>query len=337
MKATPEVTNPISEDTKASEPALRTFDGSDELGAHVSVAGGPEKAPGRASEIGAVVLQMFTKAPSRWDDPAWPEGTGVRFRAEAARAGVVFAATHDSYLINMASPDPVLRHRSMVAFRRELERAGRLGLDAVVTHPGNATDGDKASGVERNAEAVAEAMEEAGNGGADAGAGGANPGGPGGRTADGTDPGGPRVLLELTAGAGTSVGGTFEELAAIIRRVPEPWRRRVGICFDTCHAWVGGYDLVADFDGVVARMDDAFGADLIGLFHLNDAKTPFGSRRDRHEHIGQGSMGKEPFRRLLNSDRFRHVPKVLETPKGQNATKSDRANLAVLRGMRPGP
>lgn len=299
---------------------------SDELGAHVSVAGGPEKAPGRAEEIGAVVLQMFTKAPAQWDDPIWPTDAGARFRARAERYGVVFAASHDSYLINMASPDPVLRHRSIVAFRSELERAGRLGLDAVVTHPGNATDGDKASGVERNAEAVAEAIEAAA-GGEPASAGGASSGGE-------RAGGGPRVLLELTAGAGTSVGGTFEELAAIIRRVPEPWRQRVGICFDTCHAWVGGYDLAADFDGVVARMDDAFGADRIGLFHLNDAKTPFGSRRDRHEHIGRGSMGTEPFRRLLNSDRFRHVPKVLETPKGRNATKSDRANLAVLRGLR---
>ena len=316
-------TKAAPDDAKATEPALRA---PDELGAHVSVAGGPEKAPGRAAEIGAVVLQMFTKAPSRWDDPAWPAGTGARFRAEAARAGVVYAATHDSYLINMASPDPVLRERSVVAFRRELERAGRLGLDAVVTHPGNATDGDKASGVDRNAEAVAEAID---------GASGAGTTGGGASSGDGdAGTGGPRVLLELTAGAGTSVGGTFEELATIIRRVPEPWRRRVGVCFDTCHAWVGGYDLVADFDGVVTRMDDAFGADRIGLFHLNDAKTPFGSRRDRHEHIGQGSMGEEPFRRLLNSDRFRHVPKVLETPKGGNATKSHRANLAVLRGLR---
>lgn len=285
---------------------------SDELGAHVSVAGGPEKAPARATEIGAVVLQMFTKAPSRWEDPAWPAGTGVRYRGEAERAGVVFAASHDSYLINLASPDAALQGRSMVAFRRELKRAARLGLDAVVTHPGNATDGDKASGVARNAEAVAEALEAVGGEGA----------------------GGPRVLLELTAGAGTSVGGTFEELAAIVRRVPVPWRERVGICFDTCHAWVGGYDLLRDFDGVVARMDDTFGADRIGLFHLNDSKTPFGSRLDRHEHIGKGTMGAQPFRQLLNSDRFRHVPKVLETPKGRNAAKSDRANLAVLRGLR---
>lgn len=301
--------------TRSTEAAARP---SDELGAHVSVAGGPEKAPARASEIGAVVLQMFTKAPSRWEDPAWPAGTGVRYRAEAQRAGVDFAVSHDSYLINLASPDAALRRRSTVAFRRELERARRLGLDAVVTHPGNATDGDKASGVERNAEAVAEALEAADGDGGGAGDGG----------------GGPRVLLELTAGAGTSVGGTFEELAAIVRRVPASWRDRIGVCFDTCHAWVGGYDLVRDFDGVVAHMDDTFGADRIGLFHMNDAKTPFGSRRDRHEHVGQGTMGVEPFRRLLNSDRFRRVPKILETPKGRDAAKSDRANLAVLRGLR---
>lgn len=282
----------------------------DELGAHVSAAGGVWRAPGRAQEIGAVVFQLFTKAPSRWDDPVISPDDAGRFRAEAERVGASFIAVHDSYLINLASPDPALQQKSAECFRRELERAGALGLDAVVTHPGNATDGDKASGIARNAEAVAWTLEAVGGTGK------------------------PRVLLELTAGAGTSVGGSLEELAEIIRRVPMPQRERVGVCFDTCHAWVAGYDLRDDFEGVVARIDDAFGGDRIGLFHLNDAKTPFGSRRDRHEHIGKGTMGLEPFRRLMNSERFRRVPKLLETPKGQDAVVSDRANLRVLRGLR---
>lgn len=282
----------------------------DELGAHVSAAGGVWRAPGRAQEIGAVVFQLFTKAPSRWDDPVISPDDAGRFRAEAERVGASFIAVHDSYLINLASPDPALQQKSTECFRRELERAGTLGLDAVVTHPGNATDGDKASGIARNAEAVAWTLEAVGGEGK------------------------PRVLLELTAGAGTSVGGSLEELAEIIRRVPMPQRERVGVCFDTCHAWVAGYDLRDDFEGVVARIDDAFGGDRIGLFHLNDAKTPFGSRRDRHEHIGKGTMGLEPFRRLMNSERFRRVPKLLETPKGQDAVVSDRANLRVLRGLR---
>ncbi len=282
----------------------------DELGAHVSAAGGVWKAPGRAQEIGAVVFQLFTKAPSRWADPVISPDAAGRFRAEADRVRASFVAVHDSYLINLASPDPALHQKSAECFRRELERAAALGLDAVVTHPGNATDGDKASGIARNAEAVAWALEAAG---------GASK---------------PRVLLELTAGAGASVGGSFEELAEILRRVPTSQRERVGVCFDTCHAWVAGYDLRDDFEGVVARMDDAFGADRIGLFHLNDAKTGFGSRRDRHEHIGRGTMGLEPFRRLMNSERFRRVPKLLETPKGQDAVASDRENLRVLRGLR---
>ena len=280
----------------------------DELGAHVSVAGGVDRAPGRAAEIGAVVLQIFTRQPNRWADPVLGDDAVAGFREEAARCGVTCAAAHDSYLINLSSPRPALWRRSADSFRRELKRAALLGLDALVTHPGNATDGDRASGIERNAAGVAEALEAV--------------------------PDGPRVLLELTAGAGTSVGGTFEELDRIIRLVPAPHRARVGVCFDTCHAWVAGLDLRGDFDGVWMRADDTFGAHRIELFHLNDAKTPFGSRLDRHEHIGKGTLGIEPFRRLMNDERFRAVPKVLETPKGDDGVSADRENLAVLRGLR---
>lgn len=280
----------------------------DELGAHVSVAGGVDRAPGRAAEIDAVVLQMFTKQPNRWADPVLGEDAAARFRAEAAGREIAYTAAHDSYLINLSSPRPALWRRSADSFRRELERAALLGLDAVVTHPGNATDGDRASGIERNAAGVAEALRAV--------------------------PNRPRILLELTAGAGTSVGGTFEELARIIRRVPAPHRRRVGVCFDTCHAWAAGMDLRGDFDGVWMRADDTFGTHRIELFHLNDAKSAFGSHLDRHENIGKGTLGIEPFRRLMNSARFRAVPKVLETPKGDDGVSADRENLAVLRGLR---
>ena len=280
----------------------------DELGAHVSVAGGVDRAPGRAAQIGAVVLQIFTRQPNRWADPVLRDRAVAGFREEAARRGVTYAAAHDSYLINLSSPRPALWRRSADTFRREVERAAILGLDAVVTHPGNATDGDRASGIERNAAGVTEALEAV--------------------------PEGPRILLELTAGAGTSVGGTFEELARIIRLVPAPHRGRVGVCFDTCHAWVAGLDLRGDFDGVWMLADDTFGTHRIELFHLNDAKTSFGSRLDRHENIGKGTMGIEPFRRLMNSARFREVPKVLETPKGDDGASADRENLGVLRGLR---
>jgi len=280
------------------------------LGAHVSVAGGVERAPGRAAEIGAEVFQIFTKQPNRWADPVLTKDRAAAFRAEASRIGAAYTVSHDSYLINLASPRSDLRRRSADSFRRELERAALLGLDAVVTHPGNATDEDRASGIERNAAGVAESLEAV--------------------------PDGPRVLLELTSGSGTSVGGTFKELASIIERVPEPHRARVGVCFDTCHAWVAGLDLRDDFDGVWMRADDTFGVHRIEVFHLNDAKTPFGSHLDRHEHIGEGTMGIEPFRRLMNEARFRDVPKILETPKGDDGVSADRANLAVLRGLAAG-
>ena len=283
----------------------------DELGAHVSVAGGVHNAPGRAADIGAVVCQVFTKQPNRWAEPLIADDIIGRYRAAAA--GLAFVASHDSYLINLASPQPDLWRRSTDCFTGELKRAARLGLDAVVTHPGNATDGDRESGIARNADGTTEALE--------------------------ATPDGPRVLLELTAGAGTSIGGTFEELASIIGAIPEPHRARVGVCFDTCHAWVAGFDLRDDFAGVWQRADDTFGVHRIELFHLNDAKTPFGSRLDRHENIGEGTMGLAPFRHLMNAERFRKVSKILETPKGDDLVTADRRNLAVLRGLRekPGP
>ncbi|MYD14447.1 MAG: deoxyribonuclease IV [Gemmatimonadetes bacterium] len=280
----------------------------DELGAHVSVAGGVDRAPARAAKIGAHVFQIFTKQPNRWAEPTLADDVATRFRSEVAHLGIRFTTSHDSYLINLASPDPELWCRSAACFRGEVERATMLGLDALVTHPGNATDRDREGGIERNSAAITEALAAI--------------------------PGRTRILLELTAGAGTSVGGSFEDLASIIEGIPEPHRSRVGVCFDTCHAWVAGYDLAGDFDGVWLRADDTFGAQRVELFHMNDARTPFGSRLDRHANIGEGTIGLKPFRRLLKEDRFRRVPKILETPKGQDGVTADRMNLRLLRSLR---
>lgn len=147
--------------------------------------------------------------------------------------------------------------------------------------------------------------------------------------------GGPTmVLLELTAGSGTSVGATFERLAAIIRRLPGEQAARVGVCVDTCHAFAAGYDLVDDWDGVWARFDDVLGLERLRLFHVNDSKHPRGSRKDRHEHLGQGTLGVEPFRRLMTEERFRFVPKLLETPKHGAPLEFDVMNLEFLRALR---
>ena len=195
----------------------------DELGAHVSAAGGVQYAPERARAIESVVLQLFTKQPSRWAEPSVDEATAETFKEARHEYAIRVAGAHDSYLINLSSPDRALWRRSQRSFEAELRRCAALALDFLVTHPGNATDGDIEEGLRRNARGVAETLE---------------------RVEAST-----RVLLELTAGSGTTVGASFENLRAIIDEIPAPLRDRVGVCVDTCHAFSAGYDLVGAYDG----------------------------------------------------------------------------------------
>lgn len=280
----------------------------DELGAHVSAAGGVEKAPGRAREIDAVVLQLFTKQPSRWAEPTIEAPRADAFKRAREEHEIEVAGAHDSYLINLSTPDESLWRRSQRSFQSELTRCAALDLDFLVTHPGNATDGDTEAGLERNARGVTESLAAVE-----------------GRT---------RVLLELTAGGGTTVGATFENLRTIIDLIPEGLRERVGVCMDTCHAFSAGYDWVGDYDGVWSAFDETIGLDRLGLLHLNDSKHPFDSRKDRHETIGEGTLGTEPFRRIVLDPRLSDVPKVLETPKGDDGLSEDVRNLTLLRELR---
>lgn len=279
------------------------------LGAHVSIAGGTQEAPVRAAEIGATAIQMFTKMANRWAERAVDAAEATAFKAALAKTDVVVTVVHDSYLINLASPDPVLRRRSIESFVAELERCNALGITYLVSHPGNFMD-ERAAGIQRNADAITEALERVK-----------------GKTL---------LCMETTAGAGTVIGSTFEELAQLLELVAAPQRRRMGICLDTCHAYSAGYDLVRDFDGVWAHFDDVLGAARLRVLHLNDSKMPFDSRRDRHELIGEGTLGPGPFRRIMTGDRFFGVAKVLETPKLDDATKTDRTMLARLRGYAAG-
>lgn len=280
------------------------------LGAHVSTAGGCRNAPARAADIGAAAIQIFTKQPNRWAEVVLAEDECGAYASAVSVHGVAFANAHDSYLINLATPDPVLRDRSYAAFVQEVRRANLLGLHSLVTHPGNATDGDAARGLAQNAELIERALEEAG--------------------------GAAMVLLETTAGSGKVLGARFEELAEMIARIGPGQRARVGVCFDTCHVFAAGYDLVGDYDGVMDALAQTVGLDRLHLFHLNDSATPFASRRDRHAGIAEGSLGEAPFRRLMNDPRFADVPKVLETPKEhpdnpKDLVTRDRENLARLR------
>ncbi|GAC1657234.1 MAG: deoxyribonuclease IV [Gemmatimonadaceae bacterium] len=252
-------------------------------------------------------MQIFSKQASRWAERVCADDECRDFRSALADTAVRFTCAHDSYLINLASPVPALRAKSLEAFISELHRCHALGLDALVSHPGNFMD-NRASGIARNADAITEALE---------------------RT-----PGDTIICLETTSGAGTVIGSTFEELATLIALVPPPLSRRLGVCLDTCHVYSAGYDLVNDYDGVMARFDDTIGLGRLHVVHCNDSKTPFGSRRDRHELIGDGALGIEPFRRLVNDRRLTEAAKIIETPKGEDATTTDLRMLNLLRGLR---
>lgn len=274
----------------------------------MSAAGGVQNAPRRAAELRSRVLQLFTKAPGRWADPVFDAETVEAFRAERERWGIRDTATHDSYLINLATSDRALFDQSMRAFRNELDRSEQLGIDWIVSHPGHATDGYHEAAIERNAQAVAGALAHTR-----------------GRIG---------VLFETTAGTGNALGSTFQEIARLIDAVPAGQSHRIGVCMDTCHVWAAGYDLRGHYDDVFGEFDEEIGIERLRFFHLNDSLGGLGSRRDRHAGIGKGQLGREPFERLLNDPRFMAVPKVIETPKGKNALRADRANLRCLRSWR---
>ena len=274
------------------------------LGAHVSVQGGVHKAPVRAKAIGATAIQVFTKTPSQWREPEVSSESCQAFRRECERYRLSNIVAHDSYLINLASPDPILSRRSEAAFLAELHRCEAFGIPYLVSHPGNYMD-DRNAGVARNSAAYTRCLR--------------------------ATPGGVTVLLETTAGCGTSLGSTFEELALLRSLVADDVRHRVAFCADTCHLYSSGYDLVGDYDGVWRRWDEVLGLDQLRCLHLNDSKTSFASCRDRHELIGEGSLGPGPFRRIMTDPRLDHVIKILETPKGDDEVTADRKMLRRLR------
>jgi len=251
-------------------------------------------------------MQIFTKQASQWREPAIEEDERERFLTLRHSSGIAFATAHDSYLINLASPDPVLWTRSLISFTCELRRCEALGLDALVSHPGNYID-DRDEGLARNVAGLSLAL--------------------------GAVSGRVRLLMELTAGSGTALGSTFEEMAMLVGAIRGEHQPRVGVCLDTAHMVAAGYDLRDDHDGVWSAFDAAIGFDRLGLLHLNDSKAPLGSRRDRHELIGQGSIGTEAFRRIMNDPRLARVPKIIETPKLDDGVETDRRMLSLLRGL----
>ncbi len=279
------------------------------LGAHVSSEGGVARAPARGGAIGATAIQLFTKTPNQWREREVAPEAAREFGDAMARHGIRVAVSHDSYLINLASPKGALRARSQAAFTAELFRAERLGLAYVVSHPGNYLD-DRARGLARNALAYAECLAAA--------------------------PGRVKVAIEVTAGSGTALGAHFEELGELVDRMPARARKRVAFCADTCHLFAAGYDLAGDFDGVWRAFDRVLGFERLAVMHLNDSRGGLGSRLDRHQLIGDGELGKEPFRRIMTDPRFRGAIKLIETPKGEDGVTNDRKMLRRLRAYARG-
>jgi deoxyribonuclease IV len=279
------------------------------LGAHQSIAGGYHKAVELAAQRGCDCVQLFTKNNNQWRaKPIAPE-EAEKFQLALAENSLSHPIAHDSYLINLASPDPALWKKSLSAFVEELRRAERLGIPYVVTHPGAFTASDERSGLRQVVRALDEIHER-------------------------TNGIRARCLLETTAGQGTALGWRFEQLAAMLDGVKEP--DRLGVCFDTCHVFAAGYPLGTkkEYAATMKAFDRLVGIERIKAFHLNDSRRELGSRVDRHEHIGRGCLGLEPFRFLLNDRRFRNIPMYLETPKGIRGDEDwDVINLATLRNL----
>ena len=260
------------------------------LGAHLSIAGGLPRAIDRAVASRCEALQIFTKSAGQWRGRVLPDDEIVLFRRRVAESGVQPVVAHNSYLINLAAASDALREQSLAALIEEYDRADALGLHGLVMHPGSYTTGSAGEGLRLIASGLRRLFRARRRGA-------------------------PLILLEHTAGQGTNLGHRFEHLASILEQLDGS--PRVGVCLDTCHLLTAGYDIATD-DGYRQTFDDfdrIVGIDRLAVFHLNDSRTPCGSRVDRHQHIGKGCLGLEPFRRLLNDPRFAALPMLLETPK----------------------
>ena len=278
------------------------------LGAHMSIAGGVDLAIERGAAIGCTAIQVFTKSNNQWAARPLPEEEVLRFRAERARRGIGEVVAHDSYLINLCSPDDVLYEKSIEACLLELQRCERLGIETLVVHPGGHMGQGEEFGMRRLAAAIDVIHGRAPGGGAS-------------------------IALETMAGQGTVIGHRFEQIARIIALTRDPGR--VGVCFDTCHVFAAGYDLRtrAAYDETMRRFDSEIGFARLRAVHVNDSKRDLGSRVDRHEHIGKGFLGLEAFRLLMNDPMLENVPLLLETPKDEKTLKEDVDNLDRLIGL----
>ena len=285
------------------------------IGAHMSIGGGLPRAVDRAALHGCDALQIFTKSAGQWRARPLPPEEVRAFHRRVEETGITPVVAHASYLLNLATRDGSLRAQSMTSLGEELDRAETLGLAGVVLHPGACTGGEDDGGLQLIAQSLRSVLKAR----------------PRARV---------RVLLEHTAGQGTVLGHTFEQLARIVELTDGS--PRVGVWLDTCHLLAAGYDIATEtgYRDVFTWFARVVGLERLHGFHVNDSKTPLGSRVDRHEHIGKGQLGIEPFRRVLNDPRFAKLPMLIETAKSERGSRAqvaldawDARNLATLRAL----
>jgi deoxyribonuclease-4 len=277
------------------------------FGAHQSIAGGVHKSIERGKEATCDTIQIFNKSNNQWRAARLQPDDIDRFFELIEKTGVTVATSHTSYLINIASPDEPLNRKSYRSLKEEMERCETLKIANLVMHPGSHVGSGEETGMNRIAENINRLFDEL------------------------TD-NNVTLLLEATAGQGTNLGYTFEQLAYMIDRVGN--KNQIGVCLDTCHIFAAGYDLVdpKGYKKTIQSFDELVGLDRLKIIHVNDSMKEFGSRRDRHEHLGKGFIGLDGFRNIVNDKRLKNIPMILETPKGEDLAE-DIENLRVLRSL----
>jgi deoxyribonuclease-4 len=279
------------------------------LGAHMSIAGGVSNALDAAAAAHSNAVQVFMKSNRQWAGPQVKEEDVSRWNEQMPASGVAYAVSHASYLINLATPKDPLWEKSIDAYMDELERAHAYGIRHVVLHPGAHTGSGEEAGMQRIADALNRVHAQ---------------------LPECTDV---ITLLELMAGQGSTLGYTFAQLARIIDPVEE--KERVGVCIDTCHALAAGYDFRTEqgYEAMMTEIGETVGIERVGCWHFNDSTHDHGSRKDRHAHIGEGFVGVEGFRHILNDLRWDGVPMLLETPKEKDGDGKDMQNLQALADL----
>jgi deoxyribonuclease-4 len=274
----------------------------------MSIAGGVGQALLRGQQIGCDTIQIFTKNNNQWRAKPLTDLEIRTYHDNRKRTGVWPVVAHDGYLINLASPQRDLYRKSLESLRTEVERAAALEIPFLIIHPGAHLGRGEADGIRRVVEALNTIFEH-------------------------TNASSVMICLETTAGQGSTLGHRFEHLAVIREGIE--LKARVGVCMDTCHIFAAGYEIRGrkPYAQTMRQLDDVIGLEHVKCIHLNDSQRELGSRVDRHAHIGQGQIGLEGFRLLVNDPRFRHIPMILETPKGEDPIATDRLKLTMLRSL----